>query len=53
MLPPVFGCWRDFAARFVTALCTRADVAEARSGLEPPEPPADADLEALLRPRRR
>ncbi len=47
-LPPVFGWWREFAARFVTALCTRADVAEARSGILPPEAPGDEEIEALL-----
>ncbi len=48
-LPPDFAWWRELAARLVTALCARADVAEARSGLTPPEAPADVELEALLR----
>ena len=48
-LPPVFGWWREFGARLVTALCSRADVADARSRIMPPEAPGDADLEALLR----
>ena len=48
VLPPVFGWWREFAARLVTALCTRADVAEARSAIEPPAAPGDKELEALL-----
>ena len=41
VLPPVFGWWREFAAHFVTALCARPDVAEARAGFVPPEPPTD------------
>ncbi len=47
-LPPAFGWWREFAARFITALCTRADVAEARSAITPPEAPGDEALGALL-----
>jgi non-specific serine/threonine protein kinase len=49
ILPPVFGWWRDFAARLVTALCLRADVTDARSLIVLPEAPSDEDLEALLR----
>ncbi len=48
-LPPAFGWWREFAARLVTALCLRADVAEARSAIGPPEAPGDEELESLLR----
>ena len=29
-LPPVFGYWREFAARYVTAVCTLPDVGEHR-----------------------
>ncbi len=49
VLPPAFGWWRDYARRFVTALCTHADVLTARSGIVPPEAPEDDELEALLR----
>ena len=34
-LPPVFAYWREFGARYVTALCTRPDV-EARLQRQPP-----------------
>ncbi len=46
-LPPVFGWWREFAARLVTALCTHADV-EGMSGVVPPGAPSDEELEGLL-----
>lgn len=49
VLPPVFGWWREFAARLVTALCARADGAEARSLVGPPEAPEEGELEALVR----
>ena len=38
-LPPVLGWWREFAASLVTALCTHAEVAAARSEIEPPPAP--------------
>jgi non-specific serine/threonine protein kinase len=45
-LPAVLGYWRDFGARFVTAVCTLPDVEERRAAIELPAPPAD-DLSAL------
>jgi non-specific serine/threonine protein kinase len=44
LLPPVFAYWREFGARFVTALCTRP---AADGPVELPNAPADDDLEAL------
>ncbi len=43
-LPPAFAYWREFGARWVTALCTRSD-----AGDRVPEIPApsDDDLDAL------
>ena len=48
VLPADFGWWREFASRLVTALCARADAAQARSPLVLPEPPSDSELEGLL-----
>ena len=42
-LPPVWGWWRDFAARYVTALCSTAAVDEINVAA-----PDDAALAALL-----
>ena len=42
-LPPVFAWWRDFAARFVTALCTLPEATEPLAGRVPA--PALADLQ--------
>lgn len=43
-LPPVFAWWRDFAARYVTALCAAAEpAADDRSRTVPPP----QDIEAL------
>ncbi len=47
VVPPDFGWWREFASRLVSALCARADAADARSRIVPP-PPSDSALEALL-----
>jgi hypothetical protein len=50
-LPPAFGYWRDFAARFVTAVCAQPDVTaapgsgEAATGVPPPP---DADLDKVV-----
>src|ERR1035438_1315553 len=53
-LPAVFSYWREFAARYVTALCTRPDTysdstADSRPALPtaPIPPPPDAELEWL------
>jgi non-specific serine/threonine protein kinase len=50
-LPAVFSYWREFAARYVTALCTHRDAysdttADSRLA-QPVAPPADAELEWL------
>jgi superfamily II DNA or RNA helicase len=46
VLPPVFAYWRQFGARFMTALCTRPP-AEEGSEVQPPPPPTDPELESL------
>ncbi|HJU17939.1 MAG TPA: DEAD/DEAH box helicase [Stellaceae bacterium] len=49
-LPPVFVWWRDFAARYVTALCHAPDIEGKRTApaIVPEIPaPAEADLAAL------
>jgi superfamily II DNA or RNA helicase len=46
LLPPVLGYWRDFAARYMTTICTRPDAADGRLPLDAPAPPDDV-LEAL------
>jgi len=50
-LPAVFSYWREFAARYVTALCTHRDAhsdttADSRLA-QPVAPPADTELEWL------
>ena len=42
-LPPVFSYWREFGARYVTALCTRPD-GETRSTITHNPSPPDAEL---------
>jgi non-specific serine/threonine protein kinase len=51
VLPAVFSYWREFAARYVTSLCTHRDaysdsIADSRLA-QPVAPPADAELEWL------
>ena len=51
-LPPVFAWWRDFAARYVVALCHQENAGEPDGAAPPapvPEPasPDEADLTAL------
>jgi non-specific serine/threonine protein kinase len=48
VVPPVFGYWREFAGRFVTALCARSDVDERQA--EMPAPPEDLDVLAVAAP---
>jgi non-specific serine/threonine protein kinase len=48
VVPPVFGYWREFAGRFVTALCARSDVDERQAAM--PAPPEDLDLLAVAAP---
>ena len=47
-LPPVFSYWREFAARYLTGICTRPDGAEgdARAGLPAP---AESELHKIKR----
>ena len=44
VLPPVFCYWREFGARYVTALCTQPDTEPSRQNAHVPPPP-DAELE--------
>ena len=41
-LPPVLAYWREFASRYVTALCNLPDVAEGKSKSHVPVPADDA-----------
>ncbi|MGG5890771.1 DEAD/DEAH box helicase [Falsiroseomonas sp. HC035] len=43
-LPPVFAWWRDFAARYVAALCVEAAGAEDSAALPKVSPPNEAEL---------
>jgi non-specific serine/threonine protein kinase len=46
VMPPVLSYWRDFGARYVTALCALPDIDGERT--KPPVPrPADDDLQAI------
>ena len=45
-LPPAFGYWRDFAARYVTAVCAVPDSALPRQPVRVPAPPPEV-LESL------
>jgi non-specific serine/threonine protein kinase len=45
-LPPVLSYWREFGARYVTALCTRQDT-DAASAHEPVPCPPEAELERI------
>ncbi len=44
-LPPIFGWWRDFAARYVTALCATTESGADDIALAPP---AALDLEQMM-----
>ncbi len=46
-LPAVFSYWREFAARYVTALCTHTHIEPEVDAAEPVAPPPDAELEWL------
>jgi non-specific serine/threonine protein kinase len=48
VVPPVFVYWREFAGRFVTALCARSDADERQS--EMPASPEDLDVLAAAAP---
>jgi non-specific serine/threonine protein kinase len=45
-LPPVLGYWREFSARYVTALCTHPDIADGRVPVDVPLP-LDREIESL------
>ena len=47
-LPPVFAFWRDFAARYVTALCTSSEVSDSESGVAGIAAPSRDDLDSLV-----
>ena len=50
-LPPVLSYWREFAVRYVTALCALPDIVE--GGTKPPVPvPRTASWTRLPRPSR-
>ncbi|HJX63775.1 MAG TPA: SNF2-related protein, partial [Polyangia bacterium] len=44
VLPPALGYWRDFAARFVTGLCTQPEVAERHTHVPAPAASELAEL---------
>jgi superfamily II DNA or RNA helicase len=46
VLPPVLGYWREFAARYVTILCTHPDVIDGRMPSVGPSPP-EGEAESL------
>ena len=43
-LPPVYSYWREFGARYVTALCTQPDIEAQREKARVPRPP-DEELD--------
>ena len=45
-LPPVLSYWREFGARYVTALCTVSDIGE-RSTKPPVTVPADGEFDRM------
>jgi non-specific serine/threonine protein kinase len=45
-LTPAMSFWRDFAARYLTAICHAPETANA--AIDPVDPPAEADLVAVL-----
>jgi superfamily II DNA or RNA helicase len=50
-LPPLYSYWREFGARYVTALCTQPDVEARRERLRVPRPPdEEMDRMALAAP---
>jgi non-specific serine/threonine protein kinase len=48
VLPPVFSYWREFGARYVTAVCNLPDAEERRAEAKVPAPSTD-ELEVLAR----
>jgi hypothetical protein len=47
VLPPVLSYWREFAVRYVTALCALPEIAEGRDKL-PISPPVVGELEQMV-----
>jgi hypothetical protein len=47
VLPPVLSYWREFSARYVTAVCTQPGIAELGSTIHIPAPPS-GELDALV-----
>jgi len=47
-LPPVFAWWRDFAARYVTALCTQPDLEGGRAKAPSIPPPSEEERNWML-----
>ncbi|MBV6434647.1 MAG: RNA polymerase-associated protein RapA [Bryobacteraceae bacterium] len=47
LLPPVFAFWREFGARYFTALCARRDIAATDSGGIHVPAPATEELERM------
>ncbi|MCC6342229.1 MAG: DEAD/DEAH box helicase [Bryobacterales bacterium] len=47
LLPPVFAFWREFGARYFTALCARRDIAATNSGGIHVPSPATEELERM------
>jgi superfamily II DNA or RNA helicase len=47
-LPPVFAFWRDFAARYVTALCTSSEVSDNETPMTSITAPSSDDLNSLV-----
>jgi SNF2 domain-containing protein/SNF2 helicase protein/helicase-like protein len=45
-LPPAFSYWREFGARYVTAVCTQPDTETSHENLHVP-PPSEAELQEL------
>lgn len=46
-LPPVYSYWREFGARYVTALCTQPDIEAQRERVRVPRPP-DEELDWMV-----
>ena len=51
ILPPVFGYWREFGARYVSAVCGQEDLGASRSHtIVSPPPPGELDTLAAAAP---
>jgi len=48
VVPADFAWWRDFAARLVTAVCSRPQTAESRARMARPDPPSESELQSLI-----